>query len=73
MTPVPQSSGQPGQAPLQTIMDAIGDVNRGNPAQTGTYQAVDYGNIADNVSSFLLDPQSGLEQFYAIVKLGTVE
>ncbi|MGO9707858.1 MAG: hypothetical protein ACLQBL_03275 [Polyangiaceae bacterium] len=73
VTPVPQSSGQPGQAPLQTIMDAIGDVNRGNPAQTGTYQAVDYGNIADNVSSFLLDPQSGLEQFYAIVKLGTVE
>jgi hypothetical protein len=53
-------------------MDAIGDVNRADPSQTTSYQAPDYGNIADNVSSFLLDPQSGIEQFYAIVRDGTV-
>ncbi len=73
VTPV-VTSGQTGQAPLQTIMDAIGDVNRGDPSlQTSSYVATDYANIADNVSSFLLDPTNGMEQFYAIVKNGTVE
>ena len=63
-----------GQAPLQTIMDAIGDINRADPSQqTSAFQATDYANISDNVSSFLLDPTNGLEQFYAIVKNGTVE
>jgi hypothetical protein len=71
VTPVAASGGGPGQAPLQTIMDAIGDINRADPSQTTSYGAADYGKIADEVSSFMLDPQSGLEQFYAIVKDGT--
>ena len=62
-----------GQAPLQTIMDAIGDVNRGDPSQTTALGATDYANIADNVSSFLIDPASGLEQFYAVVRNGTTK
>ena len=72
VTPVAGTNGQSGQAPLQTIMDAIGDVNRGDPSQTTPLQPIDYASIADNVSSFLTDPTSGLEQFYAIVRNGTV-
>jgi hypothetical protein len=73
VTPVASTSGgAPGQAPIQTIMDAIGDVNRTDPSQTTSLAAGDYGSIADNVNSFLTDPSSGLEQFYAIVRNGTV-
>jgi hypothetical protein len=35
-------------------------------------QAQDYESIADNVSDFLLDQQRGLEQFYEVVRQGTV-
>jgi hypothetical protein len=73
VTPVAGTSGQTGQAPLQTIMDAIGDVNRGDPSLQTTFVATDYANIADNVSQFLLSPTNGLEQFYAIVKNGTTK
>jgi hypothetical protein len=72
VTPVAGTGGAAnGQAPLQTIMDAIGDVNRGDPSVTTALVGSDYGNIADNVSSFLIDPTNGLEQFYAIVRNGT--
>ena len=47
------------------------DVNRAAPEQTDKLQAADYANIADNVSDFLLNGESGLEQFYAIVRKGT--
>ncbi|HEY2515693.1 MAG TPA: hypothetical protein VGI39_32715, partial [Polyangiaceae bacterium] len=73
VTPVTGANGQLGQAPLQTIMDVIGDVNRADPSLQTKFQGPDYANIADEVSSFLLDPQRGLEQFYAIVKNGTVK
>ena len=74
MTPVAATAANApsGLAPLITIMNAIGDVNRADPSQTNALGAIDYANIADNVSSFMLDPQRGLEQFYAIVKNGTV-
>jgi len=65
-------SGQPNQAPLQTIMDVIGDVNRADPSQTGEFAGTDYASIADEVSDFMLNPTNGLEQFYAIVRNGTV-
>ena len=32
----------------------------------------DYANIADNVSDFLVNKERGLEQFYEIVRQGTV-
>ncbi len=65
-------SGQPNQAPLQTIMDVIGDVNRSDPTQTGKFAGTDYATISNEVSDFMLNPTNGLEQFYAIVRNGTV-
>jgi hypothetical protein len=66
------TGGQLNQSPLQTIMDVIGDVNRADPSQTGKLAADDYANIANEVSDFMLNPINGLEQFYEIVRLGTV-
>jgi hypothetical protein len=66
------ASGQSNQAPLQTIMDVIGDVNRADPSQTGKFAGTDYANISDEVSDFMLNPTNGLEQLYAIVRNGTV-
>jgi hypothetical protein len=34
-------------------------------------KAPDLGNTANELSEFLLDPERGLEQFYAIVRNGT--
>jgi hypothetical protein len=35
-------------------------------------QGTDLANAANELSEFLLDPQRGLEQYYAIVRNGTV-
>ena len=73
VTPMKNPDGSMGQAPLQVIMDVIGDVNRADPSQAGKFAGTDYANIADNVSSFMLDKERGLEQFYQIVRNGTVK
>jgi hypothetical protein len=73
VTPLPGSNGQSNETPLQAIMDVIGDVNRADPSQTGEYAGADYANISNEVSDFLLNPTNGLEQFYAIVRQGTVQ
>lgn len=52
--------------PVEVVLDAIGDVNRARPDETGPLSQGDYASVADEVSRFLLDPQRGLEQFYAI-------
>ena len=72
VTPLPGSNGQSNETPLQAIMDVIGDVNRADPSQTGQFAYGDYATIANEVSDFMLDPTNGLEQFYAIVRQGTV-
>jgi hypothetical protein len=73
VTPLPGSNGQSNETPLQAIMDVIGDVNRADPSQAGEYAGADYANISNEVSDFLLNPTNGLEQFYAIVRQGTVQ
>ncbi len=73
VTPMTDDTGRATQAPLEVIMDVIADVNRKNPAQTDKLAADDYGAIASQVSSFLLDKQRGLEQFYEVVRKGTEE
>ncbi len=65
-------TAQPGETPLEVILDAIGAVNRATPGATGPVQGTDLANTANEISSFVLDPQRGLEQFYAIVRNGTV-
>jgi hypothetical protein len=74
VTPMTGADGKPTSTPLEVIMDVIADVNRADPTPDATVklQASDYQTIADNVSQFLLDQQRGLEQFYAVVRQGTV-
>jgi hypothetical protein len=73
VTPMTDATGNPTQTPLDVILDTIADVNRASPGQTTKLDGSDYGNISNEVSEFLLDPQRGLEQFYAIVRKGTVD
>jgi hypothetical protein len=65
--------GDKQQAPIQVIMDVIGDVNRADPTQTSKFMPADYANVANEVSEFALDPSRGLEQFYAVIKQATGE
>ncbi|HEX7663041.1 MAG TPA: hypothetical protein VF407_00945, partial [Polyangiaceae bacterium] len=72
VTPLPSDPGAPPRkTPIEVVLDVITDVNRVAPDQTTKLQAPDYANVASNVQSFLVDKQSGLEQFYAIVRNGT--
>jgi hypothetical protein len=71
VTPMAASAG--GRTPLEVILDVIGDVNRAAPEKLGALASEDYANIADEVASFLLDDQRGLEQFYAVVRNATVK
>ncbi len=62
-----------GQTPLEVIIDVIADVNRQDPTEEydGTLQQKDYASVSKNVVEFLVDPQSGLEQFYEVIRQGT--
>jgi hypothetical protein len=72
VTPLPPlADGLTRKTPLEVIMDVIDDVNRVAPDQTTKLAPPDYANISSNVSDFLIDKQSGLEQFYAVVRNGT--
>jgi hypothetical protein len=71
VTPMEDPSGRAIQAPIEVIVDVIGDVSRRAPEQTGRLSADDYKSVADDVTSFLADEQSGLEQFYEVVRRGT--
>jgi hypothetical protein len=70
VTPM-MSNGVVSQTPLEYILDAIGDVNKQKPGNQAPVAAADLGNTANELSEFFLDPQRGLEQFYAIVRNGT--
>jgi hypothetical protein len=75
VTPMTDADGKPTRTPLEVIMDVIAAVNRAEakPDNQEKLQASDYASIADHVSSFLLDKERGLEQFYEIVRQGTVK
>jgi len=70
--PMPSKDGKTPQTPLEVIIDVISEVNRVNPGDDSKLQAPDYGTMTQNVSEFLLDKERGLEQFYEIVRQGTV-
>jgi hypothetical protein len=71
VTPMTNADGTVGQAPIEIFMDVISEVNRAAPGVTDKLRAEDYAAIADQVSAFLLDGQSGFEQYYEIVRQGT--
>ncbi len=75
LTPILQASVTPidlgpGRTltPIEVILDAIAEVNRAAPADDGPLRREDYVSIAANVSDFLENKESGMEQFYAIVR-----
>jgi hypothetical protein len=67
VTPVAFDGGRT-MAPIEVVLDAIADVNRSAPDDTGPLDRGDYASVADEVSQFLLDKERGLEQLYAVVK-----
>ncbi|HEY3817906.1 MAG TPA: hypothetical protein VGL81_12080 [Polyangiaceae bacterium] len=58
--------------PIETLIDVTADVNRAHPADTTKLDGGDYGNIANEISEFCLDPSTGLEQVYAVVRAATL-
>jgi hypothetical protein len=72
VTPMKDANGQPTETPLEVFLDAIADVNRVSPGTPGPMQGTDLANAANELSEFFLDPQRGLEQYYAVVRNGTV-
>jgi hypothetical protein len=65
----PMSAVEP--APFEVIDDVVADVNRADPGQQTKLDGPDYGNMANEVSDFLLDPDTGMEQMYAVIKQAT--
>ena len=55
------------------LVDAVADVNRAHPEVPFTTQlgASDYGNLASELSDFLENEDSGLEQVYAVIQEAT--
>jgi hypothetical protein len=58
---------------LEVLADAIADVNRAHPEVPFTTQlgADDYGSIAAELSDFLENDESGLEQVYTVIAQAT--
>ncbi|HYR56611.1 MAG TPA: hypothetical protein VEM39_10855 [Myxococcaceae bacterium] len=65
-------NGSVPQTPLEVFLDVIADVNRAAPEQTGKLRPSDYASIFHEVSDFMLNPEHGLEQFYEVVRQGTL-
>ena len=58
---------------IEMLVDAIADVNRAHPEVPFATQlgADDYGSIAAELSDFLENDESGLEQVYTVIKQAT--
>ncbi len=65
-------NGSVPQTPLEVFLDVIADVNRAAPEQTGKLRPGDYASIFHEVADFMLNPEHGLEQFYEVVRQGTL-
>jgi hypothetical protein len=65
--------GLEGRTPVEVLIDVIADVNRAAPSEPKPkLDEADYSSIGGNVVEFLLSRESGLEQFYEIVRKGTI-
>jgi hypothetical protein len=71
VTPMKGRDGQTTETPLEVIMDVVADVNRAAPESSDKLAPADFANIADNVSDFLLNKETGMEQLYAVIREGT--
>lgn len=62
-----------GRTPLHLLVDVIADVNRDDPSERydGTLGQRDSAAVSTKIYEFLSDPESGLEQLYAVIRQGT--
>jgi hypothetical protein len=58
--------------PIEVLIDVAADVNRAHPAETTKLDGGDYANVANEISEFCLDPTTGMEQVYAVVRAATL-
>jgi hypothetical protein len=65
----PTAADQP--APIEVLIDIVADVNRADPSSSAKLAPADYGNMANEISEFCLDPASGLEQVYSVIREAT--
>jgi hypothetical protein len=72
----PPPDGKP--APIEVILDVVGDVNRLNPEDSADpdpnkkkKSPADYSSIAREVTEFCTDPSRGLEQAYTMIRQAT--
>jgi hypothetical protein len=75
VTPMPgPQKGKPGQTPLEVIVDVVADVNKSSPDKVQEkLTQEDYRVISDNVQDFLLNKERGMEQFYEVIRQGTIK
>jgi hypothetical protein len=66
------ASGSTQLTPIEVLIDVTADVNRAHPDQTTKLDGGDYGNMANEISEFCLNPASGLEQVYEVVREATL-
>ncbi len=62
-------------SPIEVLIDAIADINRANPgvAFTTKLDGGDYASIGAELSDFLENKQSGLEQVYDVIREATLD
>jgi hypothetical protein len=65
----PTATNEP--SPIEVLIDVVADVNRADPSSSAKLAPADYGNMANEISEFCLDPASGLEQVYSVIREAT--
>jgi hypothetical protein len=66
VTPTPIPGETEPLTPWEVLTKAVAEVQRVAPGRTEPRSAEDFQRIAREVASFLLDPEHGLERFYAV-------
>lgn len=73
VTPMTDDQGRQTRTPVEVIMDVIADLERIDPSRTDRLDVADYTSVTAGVSDFLLSKDRGLEQFYEIIRQGTLK
>lgn len=60
--------GAPGLVPISTLVDALLDINRVDPAAVGQHSADDYRAAFERIADVMLDKRRGFERMYALVR-----
>lgn len=66
VTPVSLAGEDSPRTPLEVLVETLVDVERQVPGSAEVCSAEDYQRIGQELSAFLLDPDHGLERFYAV-------